>query len=222
MALKVYKPYFGESILPDHLIAPFNDNRENTHWIAGIDPGWTSPCAVVIGKGDEDGRLHVTFADTLVHNRYAEIADVIDQHSSCGCKWLGVDPAMRAHDQQTGSSGLDWWREHGFEPAVSPLAVRARLRFVARWLGQNMLVGGITISHEAEPLHVALTKYAVRFDGCVLDGVLCEPREELATVTTPSHSHLVDAFSYLLLRYAERLASKAFGPRGLPFDHAAA
>lgn len=205
------RPFFHNSITPDHLIAPFQDNRPDAEWIAGIDPGWTSPCALIIGKCDGDGRIHISYAAVHVHNQFAKIRDEIDLHTRAECQWLGVDPAMREHNQQTGLSGLDWWREHDFLPAVYPTAVRERLRLVRCWLAQNALQGGLTICHEAAILHDALTSYAVAF-----------PKDAPAQCLTPSKSHLVDALSYMLLRYADLLASKAFNERGLPFGHAAA
>jgi len=216
------RPYFHNVIREDHLIAPFDDNREDAEWIGGIDPGWSSPCAVVLGKCDGTGRLHITYAETLVQTGYAEIRDLIDERTSAGCEWLGVDPSMRAHDQQTGLSGLEWWRANRFLPKVYPVAVRGRLSLCRRWLAQDSFQGGITICHEAAPLHEALTRYAIEFPPEDVSRMLGEQGPTRAQCLTPNQSHLVDAFSYLLLRYTDLLASKAFGEHGLPVGHSVA
>ena len=202
------KRHFAGVLTEDHLIAPFEDNRPNTLWVAGVDPGWDSPCALVIAKGDATGRLHVLYAHQFSHCTFREVAGIIDNETGGECVMLGVDPAMRAHCQQTGITGLDWWRKQGFQPRCHPATVKNRLAHARKWLSQPPLFGGITISHEAGSLWEALHDYAVSL-----------PEGALATCLTPTKSHLVDAFCYMLATHHQMIAENAYGDSRLPQGH---
>lgn len=205
------KPFFSDVLKHSHSVAPRRLDDESAVWIAGIDPGHSSPMALVAAEVTRSGRVHVSYASQLIESRFETSAELLDEATGGACVLLGCDPIMRCSSLQTGRTDLHWWRARGFDPRVYPMGFHERLQVVRRWLREPPLRGGITISTEAELLYDALSSYA-----CV-----CPPGQ-LATCFTPRVSHVFDAFSYLLLRAWDAHASGVFGTDGLPHGHCVA
>ena len=185
------RPQRSDCVLPEfdegvHVVQAIPDGAKNGLCIAGMDFGIRSPTVVLFARVDDHGVVWVVDEYVQSDRSLEEHIGVIKAHHPVPV-WLGVDPAGRQRDLQTGISDAQAMRRAGLVVKDRRLRLHEGLRLIRARL--KPATGGprLYISSRCERLIDSVRKYHYPKD---------QPFSDLPE--KDGHDHCVDALRYML------------------------
>lgn len=169
-----------------HVTAPAGDTRDGL-WIGGMDFGLRSPLVMLWAQLVDDV-LHVADEYVEAGLTLAEHLTRIERQASTrghnGLAWVGVDPAGRQRNSQSGRSDVAVLREHGYRVRTQRSSIREGIERVRCRLDRGLL----TVHPRCVRLIEALQAY--HFDA---------RRPERDEPIKDGPDHACDALRYMVL-----------------------
>ncbi|MBX3363374.1 MAG: hypothetical protein KF866_01305 [Phycisphaeraceae bacterium] len=189
------RPSRTDTVLPEfdrakHVISALPAGIEAGRQIAGMDFGYRSPTVVVWGTLTPDGVLTITDelvrTEMLLGEAIAKLTDL----SRPVLEWIGVDPAGRGRQEQTGVSNIEVMRKAGLRVRWRTCGLAESLTLM-RW----RLAPGNARERPKLFIHERCTR--------LIESLECYhyPRDkpESLVPVKDGHDHAVDALRYLIL-----------------------
>lgn len=163
-------------------------------WIAGMDFGFRAPTVVVYACVDEAGAVWVTDErserETLLAEHIAAIREGRGRREERwpAPVWIGVDPAGRARNEQTGKSHIDLMKQAGLSVRQRAMPIQAGLELLRARLRPAGTRARLFVHERCRVLIESLERY--RYP--------TEAPESLVPVKGEGFDHAVDALRYMI------------------------
>jgi len=131
------RPSRRDAVLPEfdaslHIIDhdPPSSARDKLLWLAGMDFGFRAPTAIVIAAINDAGTIHILDEITATERTLEQnLAELNAKHWPAPA-WIGIDPAGRQRNDQTGYSNAAAMRKAGIETRSRPMRLHPGLELL--------------------------------------------------------------------------------------------
>lgn len=189
------RPQRSDCVLPEfdttaHVIDRLPDGAHNTggawRWVAGMDFGIRSPTVILHAAIDKDGAIWVNDEYMRTDAPLEEHIAFINNHEPAPL-WVGVDPAGRQRDFQTGVSDVQAMRSAGLKVSDRRLGLHEGLTLLRARLRPAAGPPRLYIRRSCEKLIESMSTYHYPRD-----------RPFCPTPEKDGSDHCVDALRYLV------------------------
>lgn len=186
------RPRRTDSVLPEfdaalHVIACEPAEDEGGVWIAGVDFGIRAPTVIVWARVDSEGVVRVMRESSVAGEVLARHAERLTDPEGPTVAWVGVDPAGRQRNSQTGRTDVQQLKAAGLEVRDRSMGIEAGLELVRARLRPAAGEPRLFVHERCRVLIESLEKYRYPSD-----------KPEATEPIKDGSDHAVDALRYMI------------------------